>query len=434
MSYYLFWPDADKLKACGFGSVKDVPAVFNSKWKYMPTASRYLREKAKLDMPEGLPRNRYPSPRTLDTFGQSLCNFLEWCEARQVDWTTAAYTPHLIDGYQSDMLSGIWARDRRPLAAATVNLRVTVAAEYLKWAALRELRGPFTVPSVLRRFQTGSHLITRRNLQIAARAGAVRSDPKMLRIPTDVELRLWKAEVAARSGSTKALMVDVVLATGVRREEVSQWQTDTLPLEREAWMVRGGYVTVLLTHGIKGAKHRGVNGLLMGPPRHIDLPLSLAIRLAEYREFVRPQLMRNFVKSAETTKGRRERMAHANNRLFLSDYSGAPISAQSIYRAWTRTTLPYPGWSIHCGRHYYACKTLIDRAGSAWRFAGNHQGLVASVKDIIALVIQPQLGHVDAATTQIYLTWIERMFVSTDLYEAYAESLDAIAGKSNGPI
>lgn len=434
MSYYLLWPDQDKLQTLGFGSVKDVPAVFDSRWKYEPVVSRYLREKAKLEMPPALPRNRYPSPKTLQTFGQSICNFLEWCEARKVDWMTATYTSHLIDGYQGDMLKGVWAKDGKPLAAATVNLRITVSIEYLQWAALRGLRGPFRVPSVLKRIQADRHMSSRAHMQVEARAGAVRKNPQMLRIPTDPELRTWLGEVSVRAGSTKALMVDTVLATGVRREEISQWQTDTLPVEREAWMVRGEYVTVLLTHGTKGRKHHGMAGCLMGPSRHIDIPLSLANRLAAYREYERPKLMRNFVKAAASTKERRERMAIAKGRLFLSDYSGAPISAQSIYRAWTTAEkLPFKGWTVHCGRHYYACKTLLDRLSRVLRMGGNHQDLVASAQDIISLVIQPQLGHVDAATTQVYFTWIERMFISTDIYEAYAESLEAITGGACGP-
>lgn len=427
--YYLFWPDQDDMEAAGFGSVKAVPAVFDPSWRYEPIVSRYLREKAKLELPPGIGGNRYPSRKTLETYGQSLCNFLEWCAARGVEWTAVSYTDHLVDGYQGDMLSGQWSAKARALLPATVNLRRLVSCEFLQWAAARGFRPNFAVPVQQRKVKASSSRSSHahRPVLVDTKAGSVRPDPVRLRIPRDEEIVSWRNEIRAVDGATKLLMVDVVLATGVRREEVTQWQLDTLPLNHKDWRVRGEYVTVTISHGTKGAKNPGPDGEYLGPPRDIDIPLNLARRLSDYREFVRPALARNYVRAAPGAGERRERMKAVRKRLFLSDFTGAPVSSGSLYNSWVRCKhRPYDGWSVHCGRHYYACKTLLERVGRTWNLAAPHQELRTSAQDVILLVIQPQLGHVSASTTQVYLTWIERMLVGGGIYKEYADSLERL--------
>lgn len=434
MSYYLFQPDAELLSSSGYSSVAGVPVIFTPDWSYAFHANRYLREKARLELglPLQLTQLKYPTRRTLETYGQSLCNFLEWCDARSVSWENATFTRHILDGYQSDMLRGLWSVHQRPLQPRTVNLRVTVAIEFLTWAGVKRLREPFAVSAAPRRIHVPSHETPSGRLSRDAivRAGKVRPKPTQLRIPTDQEIAAWRSSVALLHGPVNHLIVDLILATGIRREEAAQWRFATLPVDKASWRIRGGFVTVTIEHGTKGAKYTGANGEEVGPSRNIDMPLALAERLHDYRALQRPALAAKYVRAASSIAVRRARAKEVASYLFLSTYSGKPVTGAALYRAWTKTYAnPFAGWSPHAGRHYWACKTLMSRTGQLWKAAPEHYDLTASATDVMLLHIQPQLGHVNSSTTQIYLNWLERTFLGTNLYDRYVQSLENIVGE-----
>lgn len=431
MSYYLFQPDAPTLSRAGYASVSKVPAVFSPNWSYHQEASRYLREKAhqELGLQSRAFKQSLPTRRTLVTYGQSLCNFFEWCDAREQDWRDVDFAEHILAGYQTDMLRGTWSVRGTSLRPRTVNLRVTVVCEFLSWAASRGLRGDFSV-------QGGTHRVKRQSYSsprgfvaqdVFQRLARVRPPPSQLRIPTDGEIQRWREEIAVRFGKTKLLMADLVLATGIRREEVAQWHPDTLPRDRNEWRIRGDYVTVTIEEGTKGSKHVGSEDRELGPARCIDIPLSLAQRIHRYRTFDRPAQAAKYVKSASDATSRKLRSKQLAHRLFLTDVSGAPVSGNALYEAWTTgARQPFKGWTIHGGRHYWACKTLMERVGQVWRACADAYDLTTSATDVLLLHIQPQLGHVSSSTSQQYLVWLERMFVGTDVYEQYAASLETI--------
>lgn len=433
MSYYLFVPDPHALEAAGYRSIRHAPVVFSPTWQYDDIPSRYLREKARLEIlldREVKPvSQRFPTRRTLITYGQSLCNFLEWCEARSLAWKKVSFAEHLLDGYQGDMLSGRWAERGNPLRPRTSNLRVTVAIEFLRWAAWRGLRDSFQVPITVRSLKVPTHQNSHGYLsaKVNVRPGVVRPSPIQLRIPTDSEIKAWRDEIRIKKGATKLLMIDLILSTGIRREEAVQWSPETLPTDPGEWRVRGDYITVTLKHGTKGNKFQDADGLEMGPPRNIDIPRATADRLHHYATFARPALAAKFVREGDPSS-RLQRRQLVKRHFFLSDHSGTPISGATLYDAWALqlTHLPFRGWSVHGGRHYWACKTLMDRVGQVWNTAGRRYDLTTSANDVILLHIQPQLGHVSTETTLVYLTWLERMFVGTAIFEEYADSLDSI--------
>lgn len=433
MSYYLFKPNATEIASAGYHAIKNVPSIFSSDWSYCHEASRYLREKAQAEFVlEGFTgRLRLPTPRSLEGYGQCLCNFLEWCEATGRDWTSMTYMDDVLDGYQSDMLRGRWSVNGRALSAKTVNLRVAVAIEFLKWAALRGLRAHFEVRTTSKQVRRGTHKNSSGYVEktVMQRLGAVRPSPRQLRTPTDAEIAKWRHAIEVRRGKTQLLMVDLILGTGIRREEAAQWRRDTLPLSKAEWNVRGDFVTVELKYGTKGGKYEGADGEEVGPARNIDIPIGLAERMHEYALTVRPALCAKFVRAAGNTAERRRRMNLLRKPLFLTDATGTPITGETLYEAWTGSgALPFKGWSIHAGRHYWACKTLMERAGQVWRAGGPANDLRTSAMDVILLHIQPQLGHVSTDTTMLYLTWLERMFVGSEVYEQYAQALDEVIG------
>ena len=441
---HVFWPDTARLEAKGYASVAHVPCIFGANWRYQPEASRYLRERALAEWSfspqseHGSLHNKYLTPKSLGAIANALINFLEWCDRRGKDWRLLSYTEDLIRGYQAQMLTGAWSVHGSALKGSTVNQRVSHACNFLCWAADRELRCAFDIitSTVHVRTDSGTQVHRQRTRQVQARVGAVRQDPASLRIPTDQEVIRWLESVRVERGTTKALMCELVLATGIRREELVQWRIDTLPFDRSEWAVIGDQVEVTIKYGTKGPKYPGADGD-EGPPRKIAMPLSVAERLHAYREFARPKARAQYVRNAPSREDRSSRQRRRVKQLFLSDATGEPFSPQVFYEAWTSASaLPYKGWSPHTGRNYWACKILLvalERRDKTLKINQSHasSGWISdSVADILSLVIRPQLGHFSVETSNRYLVWVERAFTLTSLHGQYEMNLDALLESS----
>jgi len=144
-----------------------------------------------------------------------------------------------VQGYQAQMLDGAWSVSGEGLKGSTVNQRVLHACNFLQWASDRGLRSSFEVVAapVRVRADSATSVHGHKGLRAMARAGAVRQAPASLRMPTDEEVAKWLVSVRIERGATKALMCELVLASGMRREEVVQWRVDTLPEDRSDWHV-----------------------------------------------------------------------------------------------------------------------------------------------------------------------------------------------------
>lgn len=442
---HLFHPNEREMTAAGFGAVANVPCILNDQWEYQVDASLYLRHRALLEATftdsslVHFKAPRYPTPISLKAFGYALVNFLEWCSAHKpiLRWQEVEYTKNIIYGYQADMLSGTWSVRRMRLSASTVNARVGEACRFLSWAASRGLRGSFKVISSSRaiRADSGTSAVGHSLKVLVQRAGSVRPDPKEMEMPSDSEVSAWHQAVRIEKGYTKALMCELIFDTSVRREECAQWRVDTLPLDKGRWRVRGDEVVVTVKYGAKGQKKRDKAGELVGPSRFVSIPLELAERIAEYREFHRPRFLASYARAAKTNERRRARMNEPSKRLFISEFTGRPVSAGSIYEAWTGCSrMPFPGWSPQLGRHYWACKTLLKAARQRIRnqlpgreLESSFEDVKRTLGDVILLVIKPQLGHISVETTRIYIDWAIGMLRMSDLSDAYSESLEAMA-------
>jgi len=62
---FLFWPDPDRLVAKGYASVANVPAIFDSNWKYHEELSRFLRERALAEWTPKVDVGRRASPKEI---------------------------------------------------------------------------------------------------------------------------------------------------------------------------------------------------------------------------------------------------------------------------------------------------------------------------------------------------------------------------------
>lgn len=422
----------------GFGKVADVPVIFDGNWTQERVASRYLRERACLTLTQPSlldlvsKAGVIPTHHSLKTFGEALCNFLEWCEVRAKDWQTLTYD-EILTGYQAEMQRGTWSVRGKGLAPTTVNARVSQACNYLNWASSLGLRGQFYVPTTIKRIKAPTHKNSHghRLKQVISRSGRVREDPMDLRLPTDDQVRMWRKSVGVRQGPTKVLLCDLIAQTGIRREEAVQWRVTTLPLSKADWNILGDQVQVSICYGAKGPKYPSEDGY-RGPTRIITMPLALAERIHEYRTFRRPIQRGRYVKAAKSQSERRARAREKVTRLFLSDVTGMPISASAIYDAWkNKGDLPFSAWSPHLGRHYWSCKTLLQEARKHLSQMKSGQKILGDwttglLTDTLSLIIQPQLGHLDERTTLGYLTWIKGALSMVDHQMAYDSELEEI--------
>ena len=359
-----------------------------------------------------------PSFQTIKNYAYWLANFLEWAELRGVDPTTCDYSAHILGRYQADMLDGVWSRDGVGLSPNTINLRIQLACDFVSWLAAKGYRSAFVVPSeiVTRRDGSATSSIGHLVRDVPVRVGKVRTKKRSLRMPTNDEVRAWLGRVDERFGETKGLMCEIILLTGLRREEVSCLRVDTIPEDRQEWRVNNPeapyldqQVRVTIKFGSKGPSYGYDHGDKIGPEREIWVPLHLVERLQDYRKRLRNPALRRWIKSAPSPTAQKHRI-NETVHLFLDEQTGNRITSRDLYRAWTGVLLPFKGWSPHLGRDWWACSTL-------WSEMKKHEALLAlgmdaplallesSAVSAVRFVIQPQLGHSHESTTMIYLQW-----------------------------
>jgi hypothetical protein len=415
MQYLIHWPDERFLIEAGFGSAARAPCIFDDGWVYQKIFSWYMRDRLKGEPLTDYGHRKYPTKQSLETFARALCNFLEWSAWSRCPWDKISYTHDLINGYQKHMQTGIWSVARKPLSARTVNQRVDEACNFLRWAAQRGLRGPFEIHGrKLKLPRVGIANRASEKTEIMSRMGRIRTDPMKLNMPSHSDVLKWLNCVLIQKGATKALMCELIIESAIRREECAQWRIWTLPQNRDNWEIFGDHVMVEIEYGAKGAKHLDKNGQEVGPKRHIVLPLKLAQKIHEYREYVRPKIRLKYVNAASSEAERKRRLKHIEPRLFLSEYDGKPISGKQLRRAWSDVSVkPYSEWSPHLGRHYWACRTLLIAYQARQKQLSNHTAITGDwitghAQSDILMIVQPQLGHIDSKTVNCYLRWLHK--------------------------
>jgi integrase len=295
------------------------------------------------------------------------------------------------------------------------------------------LRGAFTLVAsaraVHRPVATSSH--GHKAVTVESRAGTVRPHPKVLRLPTFDETDRWLEAVRLQRGATKALVCELILETAIRRSEAAEWRVDTLPLDPAQWHIVGENVQVTIKYGAKGSKYRDENSEEHGPPRAIFIPLAFAYRLHEYRETRRLTALAKWVKAGATQAERARRRRELPVHLFLSEYSGVPVSRGAIYEAWTEVAnQPFKGWSPHGGRHLWACRKLLSGLERNARIAGRlldampGDWVTGQSQTDLDIIIRPQLGHVDRETTLRYLQWVHEAAVLPGIADKYLRLLE----------
>lgn len=408
----VFKPQPDPLTRAGFSSVAHIPVIFDTQHRYLREHNRYLRERALLEWPEDTGhlmrrvygrRVNYLRPQTLLAYAHALANWIEWCEATGLDWRDATYVEHALR-YRDEMLLGKWSADGTGLKTSTAESRVDRVVEFLIWAAERGLRSEFKVlrGKAVQQRGTGSGVAT---ASVSMRIGRRRPDPRELRLPSKDELSRWSEEVAARRGYAKALACKTILAVALRKNELVHLNADFIPENPEDWRITGTALNVKITEGTKGGKGRIVS-----------VPLWLATEIDRYRRGKRVAATAKWTKLHRGEKRPKQ--------LFLSEFNGNPLTAGKLYEAWT-CWVPYIGWSPHLGRHTWACYTLLSaiereaRKQSVSATSLPHAWVEAAAESLIRTEISPQLGHIDAETSLIYLRWLRFHLNASDLYASW---------------
>jgi integrase len=126
-------------------------------------------------------------------------------------------------------------------------------------------------------------------------------------------------------------------------------------------------------------------------------------------------------------------MKEPDRHLFLSEYSGTPISGKVLYKAWTEVSfLPIKEWHPQLMRHYWAVTTLWNercKAISVLRQQNQNvivtgDWITGTAQSDLETIIQPQLGHVDVKTTRAYLVWIRQMYDVSEKHDAWIRHLE----------
>ena len=431
--FKLVFPDPRGLNEAGFGKVAHVPVIFDSEPGYARLPSRFLIDRAlgawDPSFRGAKPNPRPPSRVSMKNFGYWLCNALEWAEVRGIDLVRCDYTTDLIGRYQAEMLEGIWSASGEKLSAQTVNARVDLALEFQMWCADKGYREPFLIPTVTRSYKAGSYSNSKSHetKTVDARKGKVKANKNDLVFPTEAEIDRWRKQVHDKPvvGATHGLMVDHILQTAIRREELACWRVDTLPIDPDNWIITNPkqpeelqQVSVSIDKGTKGREfYIDEFGDKIGPQGNILLPLSLCKRIHDYRSHERELALKNVTRGVRNLAKARQ-LRDQTVHLYLNPKTGRRYTGDQIYRFWIDANRP-THWSPHLGRDWWACQYL-------WRKMQEHAALIKqlyglatpdadhpllrALRDtaltVIRTEIQPQLRHVSSVTTEIYLRWL----------------------------
>lgn len=425
--------EPDKLTKAGFGKVAHVPAIFDGRPAYARLPSRFLIDRA-LGVWDPVFRGTKPNPRppsrvSIKNFGYWLCNALEWAQVRNIDLMSCDYTTVLINRYQVEMLKGIWSASGQPLSPKTVNARVDLALEFQMWCADKGHREPFLIPTVTRSYKAGSYSNSKSHetKSVEARKGKVRANKSDLVFPTEEEIDRWRKRIleTPEVGATHGLMVDHILQTAIRREELACWRVDTLPINESDWVIANPkqpkelwQVSITFGHGTKGREfYIDEFGDKMGPQGNILLPYSLCRRIADYRDKERVLAIKHITRGVRNLAKARQ-LHEKTVHLYLNPKTGKRYTGDQIYRMWKGVERP-PHWSPHLGRDWWACQYLWGKMQEHAALIKQVHGLtnpgldhplLHALKDtvltVIRLEIQPQLRHASSATTEIYLQWL----------------------------
>lgn len=391
-----------------------VPILIEDDGLYPIEANRYLDERCNGEWTLPGHGQSVPTIPTLKSrldMGYRLANFLTWVGRRNdSDWRKYNYQDHLIEGYQSELVTGVGSSSGKPLDAGTVNLYVSEACLFLEWAADRGYRPAFRVPrgKTQRLIRSGTGAFDGTLRESHQRLGAMSTHEKPIAVPSNEEVERWMLASRIRT-PIKSLVFEMIVRCGPRISEATLMRSSCFPEKsyggNVGWnpnWIASGKVPVTLRYGTKGGKV-SPSSQLGTKWRTMYVPIDLADRIWHYKSIIRPTMLSRL----RRREGGRTKQT---DRLWLSELTLLPYSNESLRRAWELTPHCPPGWHPHMGRHYFAVERLCELARSHLKLKGLAvagdadfgwlHGLLAGQ---IQMLLSPLLGHVSARTTMQYL-------------------------------
>ena len=403
---FLIKPDPEECRELGIPRLGHIPGIWSDEWTPEAEAIDYLVAKGTGRWSEGQFRSSFALHRPMSrssmlAIGHDLTNFLDWCERSGVDWRTITYD-QLIEDYQEDMASGEWSRlKKHKLSASTINRRLVTTIDFLNYAVKRKFRGPFEVEFTTISAPTAVRAPRSKGADTTTpqRAGKVRAHPKHLRLPTLDETAKWLADLRSKHGITPHLMAKTVVGLGLRADEVGMLRLSQLPKIPSATVKT---VTMEICFGTKGGRNPH-DPEKRGKARDVRIQIELLKELHGYASGHRRLCLSVFEKQNPGEEHPQQ--------LFLSKNTGKPLSYSRFYELWTSPALPFEHFSPHIGRHIWACYTLIEKIREEIELSVGVSGPIAHIasnlhQNLIETWISTQLGHVDQATSDMYLNWV----------------------------
>lgn len=393
--------------------LQNIPILISDDGNYLLEPNTYLVERCCGEWgPTEVDDPRVLTLKSRQGVASRLCAFLRFCRlAPSRDWRRMTYSEHLLGEYQPGLLAGTCSATLKPLSAASVNAYLDEAVAFLTWAAERGHRQPFKVPRRRRSasFSSGRHSHSNKRRLTSSRHGKlqVARDP-LDTLPATSDVWKWLKAIHVRA-PVKALIFELIIRTGVRISEANQLRQTCFPDKdhdgSERWpprWMKQGWVPVTLTYGVKGGKVEPASMRSL-QSRTIEVPIDLADRIWRYKQLVRPRLLRRFTRGHATGD-------RSDDRLWLGEIKGQPVSNTMLYKAWTKLPFCPKGWNPHDGRHYFAVEKVCEHVRLMLRLHGRDSPATTSVGWLhglaaghIRLILSPLLGHVSEDTTMRYL-------------------------------
>lgn len=413
--FTVVYAPSDGATAAAYPEAVGLPVIFDRRPGVHRLALRFLLDMAyaKWQFPKGFHEKagaKKPARKSMHAAAERLANFLDWADRRGLNLHRCNYSQS-IARYQGEMLSGAWSRSGNELAGATVNVRVDVAVQFMRWMADVGERDRFDVLTKEITRSYGRHDSSRRSTKTAVvREGRLKQKPRVLTLPTRPQVVEWLKKGKELHGTAFALMAQTILRTGIRRAEALCLRVDSLPSDPSDWEVVNPTqpphlqeVAIKLEWGCKGETLWTCpeTGDERKAGRTIRVPRTLALEWCGYRQKDRVKAV---AKRLAGLKGKqREDVAASLVHLFLRDDNGQRWLGKAFYDDWGSLPREFPGkWHPHTGRHWWACMTLWDEVQRLNAEGCSKENLLS----IIRTRIQPQLGHTSEETTMLYLQWV----------------------------
>lgn len=448
MGYQVYSGEPSRLAAAGFAEFARLSFIYDSESRFQRQANAFLMEFSTgkwAVMRNGVRQQlRAHSRKTSAQYARQLANFLNWLEDKQYSALEVTY-PEVLE-FQSEVHKGIWSRDGKPLRTNTSNAYTQTACNYLEWLTEKGFRAPLgaTYHLVVAPYTNKHTGKKQKAMWVRDRAlePEQRKKRKPDRMPSEHEFNEWLDSIRRQHGDFWHLMVVTCIELALRREELVNLRVDDIPDNEADWDIKNPsempsrqVMSIRVKYATKGADKDFSLDDKIGPERDVQLPVSLARKLAAYKLHQRAASLEKWIYGANNLKGKEERRKSAV-QLFLHPKTGARITGKQFYDVWTSAPLPLPGWSPHCARDWWACRTILR----IWKTVGNaHPGAGAgdiayvgkAVDSIIEIYVQPQLGHVDPATSAGYCVWL-RWVLGSSLHTDYEAALDDFAERLPG--